>query len=168
MAKSIRRPVSSGQRGFSLVEAMVVLVIFGIVLAVSAPNIMESNRRRRAEAAANEFAGKALVARQKTIATRVPFRLVMDQEARACWTERAADDSTWTIDPPDTVRFAPDLGLEFTAGGSSENTEVEFRGDGTMIAEDAPLLLTTSSCETDSFTVSMVRTGRLVVRRGGP
>lgn len=154
--------------GYSLVEMMVVLVIFGIVIAMAVPNIAQSNRRRRAEAAANEFAGKALIARQKTVATRTPHRLIFDGEARACWIERQENDSTWTIDPPDTVRFIDGITLRYSAGGSDDNTEIEFRGDGTVLPEDAPLVLTTSSCEADSMTVSMVRTGRLVIRRGGP
>jgi Tfp pilus assembly protein FimT len=147
---------------------MVVLAIFGMVVAMAVPNIAQTNKRRRAEAAAREFAGKAMLARQRTVATRTPFRLVFDMEERACWMERQENDSTWTVDPPDTVRFREDLGLRFSAGGDEDNAEIEFRGDGTIIAEDAPLLLTTSSCEAESFTVSMVRTGRLVLRRGGP
>ena len=45
---------ASSNRGFTLTEAMVGLVIFGIIMAFSFPNLARSNRNHRLMSAASE------------------------------------------------------------------------------------------------------------------
>jgi type II secretion system protein H len=106
--------------GFSLIEAMVVLVVLGIVLAAAIPDFTKSNRRRSVESAATTLSSRIQVARQRAIAT----------------------------DPT--------------------NTDVEFESRGTVLEEDTPLGITFMNAVGDTFFLSLVRTGRVVVRPGAP
>ena len=54
-----------GRRGFTLIEVLVGLAIFGVVLAVATPSLSEFMERRRVIAAANEVAGVINYARSQ-------------------------------------------------------------------------------------------------------
>jgi prepilin-type N-terminal cleavage/methylation domain-containing protein len=65
-------------RGFTLVETMIAVILLGLLLAVALPDYAASNRRRRAEAAALEMSTCLQITRQRSVATRTPFRIVLD------------------------------------------------------------------------------------------
>lgn len=154
--------------GFTLVETMVVVVLLGLLLAMAIPNFANSNRRRRTEAAATDLSTCLQIARSRTVATRVPFRVVLDPENGTFWTERSESDSSWVRDPdeehelPRGVMWAPE------AGGDPGNTDIEFEGRGTIQAEDAPFNVVFTNAREDTFILSLVRTGRVTVRTDAP
>jgi type IV fimbrial biogenesis protein FimT len=152
--------------GFTLVETMVVVVMLGLLLVVAIPNFANSNRRRRAEAAAEEISTTLQIARQRAIATRVPFRVVFDETEETYWSERSANDSTWVRDP-DEVHTLP-TGVDWSprAGGDLSNADVEFESRGTVLTADAPFVVNFTNAQGDTFHLSLVRTGRLTVRGG--
>jgi Tfp pilus assembly protein FimT len=151
-----------------MVEAMVVLTVLGIVLAAAVPNFTGSNKRRRVETAIEEMASRIHVARQRAVATRIPHRLVLEPGEHRYWTERMAADSSWDRFP-DEVHDLPSI-VEWTseAGNDGANTTVEFESRGTVAEIDAPLLVTMMNATGDTFTLSLVRTGRVTVRPGAP
>lgn len=161
-----RRPRQAG--GFTVVEALVVLTIFGIILAAAVPNFAGSNRRRQVEAAANNLASRIHVARQRAVATRVPHRLVLEPSSHRYWTERMESDSSWTRFPDEIYTLSPIVQWRTEAGDDDENTDIEFECRGTVAEEDAPLLVTMMNAAGDSFSLSLVRTGRVTVRPGAP
>ncbi len=152
--------------GFSLIEAMVVMVVLGIVLAAAIPNLSSSNKRHRIESAATALASRIQIARQRAVATRVPHRLVMDTGNRTYWTEQQDGESTWIRFPDEEYELPIAVEWSVRAGGEQSNTDVEFEGRGTVLAEDAPLAVTFSNAQGDTFSLSLVRTGRVVVRSG--
>jgi Tfp pilus assembly protein FimT len=147
---------------------MVVLTIFGIILAAAVPNFAGSNRRRQVEVAANDLASRIHVTRQRAVATRLPHRLVLEPGNHRYWSERMDTDSTW-IRFPDEIHALPPI-VEWTteAGDDESNTDVEFESRGTVLIEDAPLLVTMMNAAGDTFSLSLVRTGRVTVRAGAP
>jgi len=164
MRQSSRHSVS----GFTLIEAMVVLVIFGLVIAAAVPNFAQSNQRRQVEAAARDLSARIQIARQRAIATRVPHRLLLVPDENLYRTEWMADDSTWARFPDEDYPIPPAVDWWFTAGGEHSNTDIEFENRGTVQADDAPLIVSFANAHSDTFTLSLVRTGRVVVRAGGP
>jgi prepilin-type N-terminal cleavage/methylation domain-containing protein len=64
------------ERGFSLIELMIVLVVFALVLSFGIPNFHRLSATYQLQAAAENIAGQMRLAREKAIATNVvqPFR----------------------------------------------------------------------------------------------
>jgi prepilin-type N-terminal cleavage/methylation domain-containing protein len=155
--------------GFSLVELAVVIVVMGILISAAVPDIARSNRRRRVEAAANDLASRVGLARQRTIATRIPSRLVLDADEGIYRIERQQNDSTWARDPDEDYILPTGVEWVYSAGGdSSSNNDVVFESRGTVLQEDAPLSVVFENDGGDIYHLSLVRTGRLAVRCGLP
>ncbi len=153
-------------RGFSLVEMMVVLVIIGIVLAVAIPSFSSSNRRRRVESAANALSSRIQIARHRAVATRVPHRLVLVPSSFLYRTEWLEHDSTWVRFPDEDYSLPSGVDWSIVAGENPSNYDVEFESRGTVLSEDAPLQVVFTNAIGDTFSLSLVRTGRVVVRPG--
>ena len=154
--------------GFTLVETMVVVVMLGLLLAMAIPNFADSNRRRRTEAAAADLSTSLQLARQRTLARRTPFRVVLDPDNRTFWTERSETDSSWVRDPDEEHTLPRGVTWSPEAGGDASNTDVEFEGRGTIRAEDAPFTVIFTNAREDTFILSLVRTGRVTVRADAP
>lgn len=158
----------TGRSGFTLVETLVVVIVMGILLAAAIPNFARRNRGRQVEAAANELAARINLERQRSIATRVPHRLLLLPGDHAYRMERLENDSTWIADGESLNAIPPHVTWWYEAGGDNTNTDIEFESRGTVRAEDAPFMITFANANGDSTTVSLVRTGRVTVRRGAP
>ena len=155
-------------RGFSLIEGMVVLVILGIVLATAIPNFASSNKRRKVQSAATTLSARLQMARQSTVAKRVPHRVILHRPRHAYWIERQDTDSTWIRFPDEEYVLPQGVNWSVSAGGLGTNIDVEFEPRGTVLAEDVPLAVTFMNAAGDTFFLSLVRTGRVMVRPGAP
>jgi type II secretion system protein H len=162
------RPAGGRRRehegGFQLVELAVVLVIFGILMAVATPSLNRGNSWRRIEGAARDLGARMQSARQASICARVPYRMVLDREGARYAFERQQQDSSW-VRSPDVV-FPLEGAAEFRAiiGGSESATLIRFETRGTVQEDDSPVLIRLFDAQNDTATVSMVRTGRVTVR----
>lgn len=65
-------------RGYSLVELLVVVSMIGIVLLVTVPALMQIMPQYRIRSAAAEASANISMVRQRAISTRTPWRIVMD------------------------------------------------------------------------------------------
>jgi hypothetical protein len=74
------------------------------------------------------------------------------------------NDSTWIRDPDEDHALPRGVAWSPVAGGDPGNTEIEFEGRGTVLMEDSPFTVTFTNAQEDTFTVSLVRTGRVTVR----
>jgi prepilin-type N-terminal cleavage/methylation domain-containing protein len=71
-----RRP-SRGQRGFSLIEILAVVIIIGLTLSLVLPN-MAATRASRLKQHALDIAARLELARERAIVTGIPHRLFID------------------------------------------------------------------------------------------
>lgn len=152
-----------GSFGFTLVEMAVVLIILSIILVAAIPSFSAKNARSRAEGAARQLAARMELARQKAIARRVPYRLVLDAGARTYRFETQDTDSTWAAEPDQTYEIEGVENLDCEIGGSPTADEVYFETRGTIRSEDSPTEIRFISALNDTATLSLVRTGRVSV-----
>lgn len=66
------------QRGYSLIELLVVVAMIGVVLLVTVPALIQLMPQYRIRSAASEAAGAMRMIRQRAIATRTPWRISFD------------------------------------------------------------------------------------------
>jgi prepilin-type N-terminal cleavage/methylation domain-containing protein len=158
------RLARSCNRGFTITEIMVGLVIVGIIMAAALPNLARSNRNHRLVSAAAEVEGALTRARSAAVTTRDPVRvtvdaalnqLVLEQDTtddgdfdRMMWAVNVDDDidiSNVTFNGGNTVIFdargAPDNpGLLLLAnGGESGQRILVSAGSGAVSVKSVPL-----------------------------
>lgn len=150
--------------GFSLIEMMVVVAVIGILIVAAVPNIAGSNKEHQVEAAANDMSARIQLARQRTLATRIPSRIVFDHDAGVYRFQRLLDGSTWTRDPDEDYAIPRGVGWSYAAGPDSSGNMVEFESRGTVAQADAPLSVVFDNDRGDAYALSLVRTGRVTVR----
>jgi general secretion pathway protein H len=105
------------QRGFSLLELVVVLFIIALAAGLAAPSIGRSTDALRARAEVASFSAVLRHAREQAITTRTPHRVVVEPAEHQVRVfvgddvrRTRAIPARWTIDTPAaglTVRFEP-------------------------------------------------------------
>ena len=153
-------PPAARSRGFSLIELMVVLTIAGILLTMAVPNFTRLTSRDRVETAAYDVHRNLILARQKALARRTPYRVTVLSGGTAVRIERK-ESSNWVSDPAEDLVIHESVSLETTFGGNPSNLDLVIEPQGTLLAEDAPALFHFSNDRADSATVRAVRTGRI-------
>jgi prepilin-type N-terminal cleavage/methylation domain-containing protein len=86
------------QRGFSLIELMMVVLVFGLLLGFSIPNFHRLSNSFQRRAAAQDIAGQLRLAREKAIATGVsqPFRFASSGTGYAT-TPSSGRGASWSL-----------------------------------------------------------------------
>ena len=159
LQRARQAPVSN--RGFNIVELMVVMVVISILLLVAVPNFAARNARSRAEGAARDMAARMQLTRQRAVMERVPYRMTISSSSY--YFEKADTDSTWTMEPDRVYEIEGIAEVQREIGGSVVADEVHFETRGTIESDDAPALITFISANQDTARLSLVRTGRAVV-----
>lgn len=157
-----RRLPSSGARGFSLTELMIVLVVMGIMLTVAVPNFARMGRRDKVESVAYDFHRALALARQKALAKRTQYKMTLDPTGHSFVVQRR-DSGSWVNDPADPKTWDAEVALAAECGGSSSNLDILLEPQGTVAAADSPVRLTFTNAHGDTARVSLVRTGRIRV-----
>jgi type II secretion system protein H len=147
--------------GYTLIEVVVVLAIFGIMLAVAVPSMTQGNSWRRLDGDGQDLASRAQMARQMAVLKRTPYRLTLDRLARTYTFERQVNSSTWVPDPNRVYSFEGATTVTSRIGGSTTATRIVFETQGTVTSSQAPAEIDLLNSHGDKAAVSLVRTGRI-------
>ena len=153
------------QDGFSAVELMVVVVIFGITAVALAPGFSRSWKRSALDSNAVKFESALKMCRQKAIMNRRPYRMILDPDSKSFYSVRRDSGGVWVTDPPETTYIKNQV--NFVSAGS--NHDIFFETRGTVAASDAPAKVRFYNERGETLSVNLVRTGRVrVVRSAAP
>jgi prepilin-type N-terminal cleavage/methylation domain-containing protein len=135
----MRRTLSSN-RGFTLVEAAVAMVIFGIIMAVAYPNMARSNRNHKLISAASEVESALMRARSSAVTSQDPVRVTLDVNTNQLLLEQ---DTTGDGNFDRMVRVVDiDDNINFTNVAFAGGATVVFNGRG---APDNPGIVVLSN-----------------------
>jgi len=152
-----------GAAGFSLAELMVVLTIAGILLSMAVPNFVRFNSRDRVETAAYDVHRTLILARQKALARRTPYRVSVLDAGGTLRVERR-EAGVWVRDPAEDLVLTGNVHMNASFGENPGNEHLILEPQGTVLAEDAPAVFRFSNDQGDSAVVRAVRTGRIRTR----
>jgi prepilin-type N-terminal cleavage/methylation domain-containing protein len=164
----------AADRGFSLVELIVVLALLGLVVLVGMPALDDWLERYRVRTAAQNLAADMQLQRMRAVSRNREHRITFDQ-ANSRYTLFESDGGGgWNpIDPlpnslPQGVTFSSTLGdpIQFAFGGNPD--EAVFHPDGSIndrLAQDDVVFLTNIRGEAFRVLVNQV-TGRVQVLEG--
>ena len=110
------------ERGFSLVEMAIVVVVMGLVLAFSVPTMMNMSASQQLKGATENFAVQMRLAREKAIATSVqqPMRIVSTTQYQIVPASGIA--STWTLPRGITIVSGTNVSYRMGADGHCDNS----------------------------------------------
>lgn len=150
--------------GFSMVEMMMVLVILGITLAATVPNITRYRRHDQVRMSAEKFRAICNLAQRKAMATRVDHRVVYEPGDEPLFYLERLNGTDWEMASGDTIRADPGISLVGSTDGSPGNTVLTFEPLGTVEMADVPATVQFYNTHRDTSTVRVVRTGRMALR----
>jgi type II secretory pathway pseudopilin PulG len=132
--------VLSAEKGFSVLEALVVMMIIGLLAAVSIPSFVRMSRRQRVVAAAHEIQQTLLAARMRAVRANQAASLVI-VPASGSQSEHeldlvAPDPFPAPTPTPVSTTFLPGNAISFVT--LPVNNKVTFSGDGRIISPPAP------------------------------
>jgi type IV fimbrial biogenesis protein FimT len=148
----MRQPHVIRQAGFTLIEALVVVALIAIILAVAAPSFTESIARKRVEGLASELGTDLQYARSEAVARNAAVRLTLGTSCYAIHLAGAAVASNCAVTPAASQikLFQLDAGLPVTLAGANSLAYIEFdpvRGTANWNAQN-----TTCGLESDNIT----------------
>ncbi len=120
-----RRSPGESQRGFTLLELLIVIAVIGIVLLIGVPNLLQVVRQSRMIGYMNEFQNQLARARQEAIRRAVPVVVSADLDNQRLFVFANVDgDPNLEFNPDDSVPFRTAdyevANLPLPAAGSSQ------------------------------------------------
>jgi prepilin-type N-terminal cleavage/methylation domain-containing protein len=128
-----------GDRGFTLLETLVVLGIIGLFLAVSIPSVLNTMTVRNLENKTREVQTFLQATKQRAVSTKIVHRVRFYQPTGTFWAydmERLEADGTWTkalSSPPKTIPTTFNVTISFPLAGADH--VASFSALGTFPAE---------------------------------
>ncbi|GER92316.1 hypothetical protein A45J_0031 [hot springs metagenome] len=152
-----------GQKGYSLVEALVVIAIIAIVAAIAIPNLQRYAANSRLKNAARDIMGDIFLCRERAISENVQYRIQFNITNNSYTIEQPAGTVIQTKSPSsfaDDIRLIQNIPTACYAGASTtfNVTTVDFQTRGTMNPTTGTILLTNNRGSTATITYNI--TGR--------
>ena len=136
-------PAPNCQRGFSMIELMIGLVVFGILVGMSIPSFQSYSLTQKLRGAAENLVQTIQLQRSRAMATGQDIDINFNTAAPAAWTVMGEGRSTTTMLP---------LGVTYA---SANPTSLRLLHDGRVSASGLIVLLNrTGDCDTVSVQLS--------------
>jgi type IV fimbrial biogenesis protein FimT len=166
------------QRGFTLIELMVVLAIIVVVMGIAAPSFRSSTENLRLVSHTNALLNTFTFARSEAIMRGTPVTVCASQDGTSCVASYVWNTG-WIVFPDPNMnktvttilRRQPALSGTNSIQSSSSTSAVTFNGDG--FAANLPAATVTFTIRTtpldDKTTrcVAVTKTGRLTAQAKG-
>jgi Tfp pilus assembly protein FimT len=132
--------VSAAEKGFSILEALVVMLIIALVAAVSIPSFVRLSRRQKVISAAHEIQQTLLATRMRAVRANQTASLVIEPASGSQSVHElalVAPDPFPALTPTPVNRtYLPGNSISFVV--TPLNSKVTFGGDGRIISPPAP------------------------------
>ncbi len=139
---------ASRSTGYSVIELLIVLVVFGALLAIAVPGLLESLKGAKTRSAVNQFVSAHALARATGIRYGRAVELHIDAANARFWIEADTSQAGGVTDTVSTIHDVGDGQFVMT----SDRTLVCFDGRG--------LATTAGGCEAGDVTVVFSLAGR--------
>jgi len=132
--------VYASQKGFTLIEALVVMMILAMAAAVAIPFFVKISRRQRVVSASHEIQQTLLATRMRAVRANQNASLVIVPASGSASQHEldlvAPDNSPLPTPTPVNITFLPANTVDFVT--LPTNNKVTFGGDGRIISPPAP------------------------------
>jgi prepilin-type N-terminal cleavage/methylation domain-containing protein len=136
----VPKRVYASQKGFTLIEALVVMLILAMLAAVTIPAFVRMSRRQRVVSAAHEIQQSLLATRMRAVRANQNASLVVVPASGAQSQHEldliAPDNSPAPTPTPVSTTFIPINSIGFVS--LPLNNKVTFSGDGRIVSPPAP------------------------------
>lgn len=145
------------QRGFTLVELMIVIAVMGILAAIAAPSYQTYMAQRRLNGAARHLAMHLMQARSQAIATNKKIIVnLLNSNQYAFVTDNDGDE---TISAGDTTENTWDIHPDYYDVTFTTSFNPLFRPDGT--GKNPTITLTSSNTGLATIRITISTAGRV-------
>jgi prepilin-type N-terminal cleavage/methylation domain-containing protein len=135
---------SAGDRGFTLLELLIVVLLLALVLAVSYPSLSRGSDSIRLRSTGRDVLNAFRYAREKAVTEQIGMKITIDRAKQTLVMTNDLGDGSRTYTMPDTIKLhrialgGSDLqegpiSVRFLPNGSSDRVEVTLKSSSDAV-----------------------------------
>jgi type II secretion system protein H len=136
MVMNRERATQSRQSGFTLIEVMVVVIIFGVLSALAAPSFQKAYDKTKFRAGERLVTSALKKARSYAVSNKAPFGVHFDNEGRVVTVfANTSNPSATSFESTDSVYASDTLSPDFPyVYANFENSALVFQPNGSAVS----------------------------------